>query len=327
VRYDSAVAVAPAFHRPGNRKPLASVPVLPSVSVVVPLYNKRSTVERTIDSVLAQTHADFELVIVDDGSTDDGADFVERRYPDPRVRLHRQLNAGPGAARNHGAKLARGRFLTFLDADDTWRPQLLQHAVVSLDTNADCRAFTAAFYLEPAGVDRWAELRAGGFSEGPWRLTPGVSRRELADCLAAFHSCTTVYRREAFEATSGFYAVDRCTFYRHIEPLAHYHMDASELGMGSRRSAPPLEPVFTKPEAIRQAAPAELKGVLELWLGRHALRAAFVQLERGDPAKAAWLLAAFPGVKGWVREYAKIRLRMAAPHLWALARKLRRSRA
>src|ERR1700736_6654005 len=90
---------------------------VPRVSVVVPLYQKAATVRRCLASIAAQTLSDFEAIIVDDGSTDGCGDAVAE-LADPRFRLLRQVNAGPGAARNRGIEEARAAYVAFLDADD-----------------------------------------------------------------------------------------------------------------------------------------------------------------------------------------------------------------
>ena len=308
------------------------------MSVVVPLFNKATTVERTVRSILAQTFADFEVIVVDDGSTDGSAELVETSFPDPRIRVLRQPNAGPGAARNHGARVGRGDLVTFLDADDEWRPDFLDRAVTILAQHPLCGAFTAAYYREPEGVNRWAELP---FYEGPWRLTPEVQPAELSSCVDAFHPTTAVYRRRIFEAYDGFYTKNRCTFgedvvlwlrillneaiYRHLEPLAHYHLEDSQLGIGGRKGALPLEPVLTDPDCVRSRCPTELADVLELWLAQQAARAAFMQLDRGDRKNAAWLLEAFPGIKVLRSTYIKLRLRLMAPQLWIYLRGVTRT--
>ncbi len=96
-----------------------------NVSVIMPLYNKAAHIRRAVNSVLAQTHADFELIVVDDGSTDRGADIV-LQYGDPRVRLIQQVNAGASAARNRGVKEAKSGLVAFLDADDEWWADFLE---------------------------------------------------------------------------------------------------------------------------------------------------------------------------------------------------------
>lgn len=96
-----------------------------TVSAIIPLYNKVRHVQRAIDSVLAQTHADFELIVVDDGSTDGSAEVVRRRA-DRRIRLVEQENAGVSAARNRGAAEAKCELVAFLDADDRWLPDFLE---------------------------------------------------------------------------------------------------------------------------------------------------------------------------------------------------------
>ena len=95
------------------------------ISVIIPLYNKEPIIERSLQSVLSQDYDDFEVVVVNDGSTDRSADIV-RSINDPRIRLIEQENGGPSKARNTGTKNARGEWIVFLDADDELLPGALR---------------------------------------------------------------------------------------------------------------------------------------------------------------------------------------------------------
>lgn len=97
----------------------------PRISVIMPNYNGARLISRSIDSVLGQTYGDLELLVVDDGSRDDSVAVVES-CTDTRVKLLRQDHQGVCAARNLGIKQARGRYIAFLDSDDTWAPHCLE---------------------------------------------------------------------------------------------------------------------------------------------------------------------------------------------------------
>lgn len=99
----------------------------PLISVVIPTYNRSHLIGKTIDSVLKQDFANFEILIVDDGSTDN-TDEVVNAYKDARIRYLKKNNAERGAARNYGAMKARGRYINFFDSDDLMYPNHLQEA-------------------------------------------------------------------------------------------------------------------------------------------------------------------------------------------------------
>ena len=180
------------------------------VTVVIPLYNKVDTIVRAILSVQAQTHRDFELIVVDDGSTDASPALVENLLGSG-VSLIRQANAGPGAARNTGAAAGRGELIAFLDADDEWRPEFLARAVASLQGHSECRAYVCGYDAGAYRSERpnkVAELALNG----PAMIDAALSGAQIKRQIDAMHSSCTVVRRAAFEAAGGFYAAERCLY-------------------------------------------------------------------------------------------------------------------
>jgi glycosyltransferase involved in cell wall biosynthesis len=108
----------------------------PEVSVIVPTYNRRAMVREAIDSVLAQTAAVFELIVVDDGSTDGTAEDLARLGES--IRIEPIANRGPAAARNRGVEIACAPLIAFLDSDDLWAPTKLERQLAFMRENPDC---------------------------------------------------------------------------------------------------------------------------------------------------------------------------------------------
>lgn len=119
---------------------------LPIISVIMPLYNKRHYVKRAIESIQKQTLTDWELIIVDDGSTDGSTDEVPQN--DSRIQMIHQENKGPGAARNRGIRMASGKFITFIDADNYYYPQKLQVEMEQLWQKKNANWMISAFEYE-----------------------------------------------------------------------------------------------------------------------------------------------------------------------------------
>ena len=178
----------------------------PLVSIVIPIYNVRGYLAQTLQSVLDNDLQDYEAVLVDDGSTD-GSDAIMKKFArtDPRFRWTRQLNQGPSAARNTGISKARGRYLTFLDADDLLTPDALAAMVASLEQSGSdvavspYKRFTAdgrEFY--PPWI-RAAHLQA----------RQGVTAAQYPAILVHTVSCSRLYRRTYWDEHLGTFEVGR----------------------------------------------------------------------------------------------------------------------
>lgn len=121
---------------------------MPRVSVIIPTYNRRDYVQEAIDSVLAQTFTDYEIIVIDDGSTDGTGEALRARYGD-RIHYEWQGNQGESVARNRGIELARGEYIAFLDSDDLWLPEKLEKQVAYLDAHLD----TGAVFCQSLIID------------------------------------------------------------------------------------------------------------------------------------------------------------------------------
>ena len=180
----------------------------PAVSVVIPLYNKASHVRRALDSVLAQTCQEFEVIVVNDGSTD-GSEKVVERYADPRIRLvHRERvnSAGGHAARNLGISGARADLIAFLDADDEWLPTHLETILRLRREFPQCGVYATAFTIvTPRGS------RAPSFAGVPAPSFEGVLSnyfRTVYGDHAVWTSAVAIPRR----------VFDICSFFPEGEP-------------------------------------------------------------------------------------------------------------
>lgn len=103
------------------------------ISVVIPLYNKAHTIVKTLRTVFTQTYQNFEVIIVDDGSTDDSVDIIRKEFDDKRIHIIKQCNGGVSVARNTGIKKSKGEWIAFLDADDEWLPGYLSTLMEAVD--------------------------------------------------------------------------------------------------------------------------------------------------------------------------------------------------
>lgn len=118
----------------------------PFFSVIIPLYNKEAYIAATIRSVLDQTFQSFEILIVDDGSTDKSKEIVQL-FRDSRIKVSTKENGGASSARNYGIKESIGSYLAFLDADDTWACDYLHRMQMFIEAYPGCGLYIAAYYV------------------------------------------------------------------------------------------------------------------------------------------------------------------------------------
>ncbi len=139
---------------------------IPPISIVMPLYNKADDVKSAISSVLRQTFDDFELIVVNDGSTDNSPDIVGL-INDDRIRVIDQENSGVSAARNRGIEESHADLIAFLDADDEWKPTFLETIDKLKKKFPDCSVFATGYsYLHQDGTESRPVIN--GIPPHPW---------------------------------------------------------------------------------------------------------------------------------------------------------------
>ena len=280
-----------------------------NTSVIIPLYNKAPYVQRALNSVLAQSLRDFELIVVDDGSTDAGAEIVTR-CRDPRVRLIRQANAGPGAARNRGLRVATGEFVAFLDADDEWLPEFLVRATGHLrehnwvaSISMGCRDTGGADGVKEALWDM-REITNGHYCVG----SENHSAEFVVSLLAYMSPCATVCRRSMMARYGGFLDKWKCLYGEDAnlwlqvllnevvavsrEPLVLVHSEASALS-GNRTGPHPIEPFLRDPSELYARCPRRHHNLLAEILAIRAVSTATTYALHGQGGAARVLLARF----------------------------------
>jgi glycosyltransferase involved in cell wall biosynthesis len=177
----------------------------PLVSVIVPLFNCERYVREALDSVLQQGIDDLEIVAVDDGSSDGTLQVVESMGA--HVRLLRQRNRGPAAARNLAIRESRGRYLAFIDADDVWLPGKLKAQLDYMATDGECPiVFTQFAYWRPEADGSYRRPADVALAARDW-LDPSAGSSWLYPQIllrAPIHIITTLIRREVYEAVGGF---------------------------------------------------------------------------------------------------------------------------
>lgn len=171
-------------------------------TVVIPLYNKAAEICATLDSVFAQRYTDFEVVVIDDGSTDQSAALV-KAFSDPRLRLVSQKNQGVGPARNRGVQESDSPYIAFLDADDYWYPDHLKNLSTLIQRFPEAKwmatAYEKAFTTSLVkAVDTPLRLKENGW-QGPVEDFFAMAKKDAPAWTSAM-----CFSKEFFETLGGF---------------------------------------------------------------------------------------------------------------------------
>ena len=254
------------------------------ISIVIPLYNKEASIGTAIASVMKQGYPDFEIVVVDDGSKDEGAKVVEA-IQDNRIRLIRQENAGVSAARNKGIAEARCEWIAFLDADDEWKPTFLETVHRLSEKYKDCKVCACAYeHVDEEGNVRNIRLNKIRFEGTTGRMDNYFEVAAHSD-PPIWSSCVMI-KKSALESIGGFpvgvaqgedlltwarlaakYKIAYCT-----EAQSIFHTEGGHAIQIPKR-IPPKDDVVGKELAQMYASNPELIGLKEYVASWHKIRA------------------------------------------------------
>ncbi len=307
-----------------------------TISVIIPLYNKGPHIKRTIKSLLNQTKKPDEIIIIDDGSTDNGGELV-KKIKSPLIKYLRQENRGEWKTRNRGIKIANGDIIAFLDADDTWEPNYLYTIQELINHYPMAGAYATAYYIIlPNGIKIKKELNILDKNK-----EFGVINYIRSALKFPVWICATAFHKKILIELGGFYEgningidpfggdVDlilRIAMHHPIvwssKPLATYHQDATNRTVGFRRWSG--EPVISRTARLAIEAgivpPEQIKDLRE-YAAHFQISAARDCLVLGKKEKAKELLEYARGTKKFARQWWQYRLLAACPgnpgpYLW-----------
>lgn len=172
------------------------------ISVVIPLYNKEKQIINTLQSIFRQTYQDFEIVVINDGSTDNSVAEVERIH-DPRIRLINQQNTGVSVARNRGIQESKGEYIALLDGDDEWMPDYLKTQIELAQKYPECDVYAVNYCFR----DMTGQTIPTKINQLPFIGADGILANyfEVASCShPPICSISIMVRKGVFESVGGF---------------------------------------------------------------------------------------------------------------------------
>lgn len=286
----------------------------PTISVVIPLYNKEQEIEQTIRSVLAQTRQPEEILVVDDGSTDRSAEIV-RAIASPLVRLITQANAGVSAARNRGIAEARSQYIALLDGDDQWEAGFLEAVERLILEFPGCGLYCTGFSV----------MSHDGLFPAPGPVERGIIENFFRDSAHRYiaNSSVSCIPREVFDAVGGFPEGMKIAedLYMWIKIARRYRVCYTPERLmryskvASNRSASSYTPEQTRysfEELYDPAAPEEERE----FIARAALGKALTQSVKGGTEEARRAARFFRWTRVYRRTLRKVQVLNRLPVRW-----------
>jgi glycosyltransferase involved in cell wall biosynthesis len=172
------------------------------ISVIVPLYNKEHHIEKSINSIINQTYSNFEVIIIDDGSSDNSLNII-RTIVDARIKIITQPNAGVSAARNRGINESKGEYITFLDADDLWEKDYLETQIKLTINYPSCDIFATNYKFRQSNGQEFQPI----IQNLPFNTTDGVLDNYFtvaSNSHPPITSISVLIRRKALLSVGGF---------------------------------------------------------------------------------------------------------------------------
>jgi GT2 family glycosyltransferase len=181
------MTTSPKMEQTLNKMPSGEHRLHPMVSIIMPVYNGAPYIAKAVRSVLQQTYPFWELIVVNDGSTDNTLDILAA-FDDPRIQVVSQPNGGTATARNHAMGLAQGEFMALLDADDLWLPAKLSHDIALLDVlTRQGQSTEVVVYGWFYGIDDAGQLAnfSAPFTQTGLLFEPNSSKKKPCSTTAA----------------------------------------------------------------------------------------------------------------------------------------------
>lgn len=210
------------------------------VSIITPCYNGSKHVAKTIESVIAQTYTNWEMIIIDDGSKDNSAEIIQAyANKDKRIKLIQQPNGGSAAARNNGIRRAEGQYIALLDADDLWLPEFLQEQIHFMKENETICVYSTRLFIDEDGKEI---LR-------PEKCKAHITKRDMGrtnyiPCLTGLYDCSKygkIFLHEEMKSLNDDYAywydivALEDSAYGNPKPLAKYRMTSGSVTSNKKK--------------------------------------------------------------------------------------------